>query len=139
MRPASVSGTLSVPRFTAELRVPETRAGYPWQRWLVLASFGLLTGFNAFLYMNFSTVTKASLRLFDVDADTLVWQYSAGLLSNTFGGAYPASTNINSRNYLITGKCCLFSCRLCGSLHAYTQAWELCLKLLRGGFDTLAW
>jgi hypothetical protein len=106
MRPAEVSGTLSVPRLSARLAAePDvyTRTPYPWQRWLVLVSFGLLTGFNAFYYMNFSTVTNASLRLFEIDADLLVWQYSASLLSNTFISAYPASSYIMSNNYLVTG------------------------------------
>jgi hypothetical protein len=74
---------------------------YPWQRWLVLGSFGLMAGFNAFFYMNFSTVTQASLALFNVDTDTLVWQYSATLLAS-LPAAFPAMRFIDSHNYLVT-------------------------------------
>ena len=84
----------------------ERSATYPWQRWLVLTSFGLFTGFNAFYYMNFSTVTSASLLLFNLPPDgtsTLIWQYSAALLANTCVGAFPAAVYIKSHNYYVTG------------------------------------
>jgi hypothetical protein len=81
--------------------VPE-QTNYPWQRWLVLGSFGLFAGFNAFFYMNFSAVTAASTRLFDISTQTLAWQYSATLIAS-LPTAFPAMHFIKKYNYIVTG------------------------------------
>lgn len=63
---------------------------YPCWRWLVLFVFSYMSAFNAFMFMNFTTVPDLSKTIFAIDGKRLDdgqnnWLYSASLV----GGREP--------------------------------------------------
>jgi len=63
------------------LQKPESDQAYPAWRWLVLLAFSLNNACNAFMFMNFATVTALTKDIFSVDDTGANWLYSASLLA----------------------------------------------------------
>mmetsp|Transcript_38505 Transcript_38505/g.119810 ORF Transcript_38505/g.119810 Transcript_38505/m.119810 type:complete len:462 (+) Transcript_38505:55-1440(+) len=60
-------------------------APVPFKSWLALLSFGLNSGFNAFLCMNFSVVSSLTGDILDVGEQGIAWFYSGMLLTVSLG------------------------------------------------------
>ncbi|KAK3282860.1 hypothetical protein CYMTET_9421 [Cymbomonas tetramitiformis] len=79
------------------------------RKWLVLLAFSFNSACNAFMFMDYASVSSVAEDIFDCGDSSLNWLYSASLLT-VIPAAIPASYFLNTRNWETTGVGVLCNC-----------------------------
>eukprot|EP00300_Choanocystis_sp_HF-7_P034098 c46634_g1_i1.p1 GENE.c46634_g1_i1~~c46634_g1_i1.p1 ORF type:complete len:428 (+),score=82.92 c46634_g1_i1:39-1322(+) len=95
-----------------------------WRKWGVLLAFCMTTALNAFMFMNFATISSISKTRFHIDTQRLNWLYS-GALTMSIPLMFPVAYFLDNQNWITS---------FIGIFTAFLTAWVRYAACLQESF-----